>query len=273
MNVFKPRIGVIGCGAIGREICKAIDDGIIQAELSAVFDHNTEKVEDLVASLRCRPKIASLEEMLPLVDLVVESASQAAVREIAFKSLEAGRSIMVMSVGALADSSLLYELSSLARKNNCRIYVPSGALAGIDGVRSASMAPITSVVLTTSKPHAGLRGAPYVIEKKINLDVKAPTLIFEGAAREAVKAFPENVNVASTLGIAGIGFDKTLVRIIVDPSLKRNVHEITVEGAFGKLQARVENVPSPANPKTSYLAALSAIATLKKIAEPVQVGT
>ena len=120
----------------------------------------------------------------------------------------------------------------------------------------------------------GLVGAPHVEALGIKLEtIEKETLLFEGTASEAVKAFPANVNVAATISLAGIGFERTKVRVIADPTLSRNVHEITVEGEFGKLSTRVENLPSPENPKTSYLAALSAISTLKKILSPVQIGT
>lgn len=97
--------------------------------------------------------------------------------------------------------------------------------------------------------------------------------MYEGPAREAVRKFPANVNVAATLSLAGIGLDKTKVKIVADPEVKNNIHEISVQGDFGELKTRVENVPSPQNPKTSYLAALSAIATLKKITDGVEIGT
>jgi len=181
---------------------------------------------------------------------------------------------MVLSVGALADEELRTALFGLAKQHNCKLYFPSGAVVGIDGLNSASAAGISSVTLTTRKPPSGLMGAPYVVEHGIELDkLVKETVLFEGTASEAVKAFPANVNVAATISLAGIGFEQTRVRVIADPSLSRNVHEITVEGEFGKFSTRVENLPSPENPKTSYLAALSAVSTLKKIMNPVQVGT
>lgn len=215
-----------------------------------------------------------LEELLQSVDLVVESASQNAVRFVVPRALEAGCDVMVLSVGALADEELRERLFRLAEQNNCKLYFPSGAVAGIDGINSASAAGISSVTLTTRKPPLSLAGAPHVETLGIELEkIEKETLLFEGPASEAVKAFPANVNVAATISLAGIGFERTKVRVIADPALSRNIHEITVEGEFGKLFTRVENLPSPENPKTSYLAALSAISTLKKILNPVQIGT
>ena len=104
-------------------------------------------------------------------------------------------------------------------------------------------------------------------------EIKKKTVLFEGSCREAVKAFPQNINVAASLAFAGVGLEKTRVRVVVDPALKRNVHQIVVEGDFGRLETRTQNLPSPINPKTSYLAVLSAIATLKGIVNPLKVGT
>jgi len=131
-----------------------------------------------------------------------------------------------------------------------------------------------SEILTTTKHPQGLKGAPFILENNIDLDsLKEKTLLFEGSADEAARAFPANVNVAASLGLAGLGAEKTRVRIFADPQASRNIHEIMVEGAFGKFTCCIENIPSPSNPKTSFLAALSAVATLRKITEPLQIGT
>lgn len=268
------KIGVIGCGAIGVNICRAIDDRIINAQLIAVYDRNKENCEKLLNTLKKKPMIAALEEMVNCTDIVVECASQSAVRENGRFVLENGKDLMVLSVGAFMDKGLLDDFIKIAKKNNCRIYIPSGAVCGIDGLRSASFAAIHSVTLSTTKNPEGLEGAPFVKDNKIKLDsFHKKTLIFEGSAEEAVRAFPANVNVAATLSLAGIGQEKTKVLVFVDPHTSRNIHEITVVGDFGNFTCRIENVPSPYNPRTSFLAALSAIATLKKITEPLQIGT
>ncbi|WP_342304128.1 aspartate dehydrogenase [Methanolobus sp. ZRKC5] len=269
------KIGLIGCGTIGTSICKAIDDGIIEAELFAIYDRNKDDVDRLLSTLKIsNPQIIEPATMIKQIDLLVECASQEAVYEVIPAALHAHCDVMIMSVGAFADEKLHNAIKELAKDNNCKVYLPSGAIVGLDGLKSASTEEIYSVTLTTQKPPRGLAGAPYVIINKIDLDkIDGKTVIFEGPASEAVKAFPANVNVAATLSIAGIGFEKTKVRIVANPALTRNIHEISVEGAFGEFTTRVENVPSPTNPKSSYLASLSAIATLKKISNPFQTGT
>jgi aspartate dehydrogenase len=269
------KIGVFGCGAIGGEICRAIDSGQIEAELYAIYDRHDESLNRVKSSLEnFDPQIMEIVEMVREADLVVECASQQAVYEVVPTALHAKCDVMVVSVGAFVDTQLLEMAENIAREKNCRIYVPSGAICGIDGLISASAAGLHSVILTTEKPPSGLRGAPYVLENNIDIDsITGRTVLFEGSATEAVQAFPANVNVAATLSLAGIGFDNTRVRIVVNPALTRNIHEIAVEGEFGRFTSRVENVPSPTNPKTSYLAPLSVISTLKKLTQSFNVGT
>lgn len=269
------RIGVFGCGAIGTEICKAVDSSIPEMELYAIYDRHKESVEKVCSFLmNSHPLMLDIEDMVREVDLVVECASQKAAYEVVPIALRAKCDVLVASIGAFVDSELFESVLALAKENGCNIYLPSGAICGIDGLRSASIAGIDSVSLTTEKAPKGLAGAPYILENNIDLDgINSRTVIFEGNAEEAVKAFPANVNVAATLSIAGIGFEKTHVRIVANPEITRNIHEITVSGDFGTFTTRVENVPSPGNPRTSYLAPLSLIATLKKISNPLQLGT
>lgn len=268
------KIGVIGCGAIGTQICRAVDDEFINAELVAVYDRSAEKCERLLEVLKSKPEMTLPDELISRADIVVECASQSAVMEYGLSVLEGGKDLVILSAGALLDPKLLNEFVDEAGEHNCRIYVPSGAIAGIDGLKSASMGSINRVVLSTTKNPEGLKGAPFVLENNIDLgSFRERTLLFEGSAEDAVRAFPANVNVAASLSLAGIGAKRTMVRVFVDPEAEKNIHELTVEGDFGTLTCCVENVPSPLNPRTSFLAALSAIATLKKITEPLQIGT
>lgn len=267
------KIGLVGCGAIGAEIAGALDRGAIDASLVALCDHNPETASALIESLVHKPVKAGLEELVCLSDLVVEAASQKAVPAVARAALGMGKDLMIMSVGALAQAEFFAEVKRLARASGSKVYLPSGAISGLDGLKSASMGGIRRITLTTTKNPRGLQGAPYILEKGIDLSVLVgPTLIFEGSALDAVKAFPANVNVAATLYLAAEESD-VRVRVVADPGIQINRHEILVEGDFGRISTKVENVPSPKNPKTSYLAALSAIATLRSIIDPVKIGT
>jgi aspartate dehydrogenase len=268
------RIGIIGVGAIGKEIARAIDNGLVPAKLEAIWDRDVEEAKEFAASLKSKPRVLPLEQLVDESNFVVEAASQAAVKEVAIAALSKGRSVMVMSVGAFVDKELLEQIKTLAKYHHSSIYVPSGAVCGLDGVKSASMCRIDSVTITTRKPVEGLRGAPFIIKNNIDIDkFSEPTNIFSGPASVAIKEFPANVNVAASLSLVGIGFENTMVNVVVDPTIKRNMHEIVVKGDFGELRTTVENVPSKFNPKTSRLAALSAIATLKQVCEPLKIGT
>jgi aspartate dehydrogenase len=270
------KLALIGCGVIGEVIAQSIADKTVQASLEIVFDLNVDKVNRILALFQKKPRVAeSIEDVLKSdVELVVEAASIEAVRIYGPKILRAGKSLMAMSVGAFADRSFYEEMERLAEEKKVKIYLPSGAIGGLDALKSASVAPIDEVTLKVSKPPEALIDAPYVKNRGISLEgIKEKKTIFEGNALEAIREFPFNVNAAVALSLAGIGVYKTRVVIEVDPGLEENVHEISVKGDFGRFKCKFENLPSPENPKTSFLAALSAIATLKKITAPIVVGT
>jgi aspartate dehydrogenase len=271
-------VGLVGCGAIGTVLAHAIDDGKAgDARLFSLYDLDIGRCEKLARELCHKPLIAeTFSELIECedVDLIVEAASQEAVREYALKTLQAGKDLMIMSVGALVDARLTENIRSLIKCGKRRVYIPSGAIAGLDGLKAAAIGRIDEVTLRTRKPPRGLVGAPYIEEKKIDLNaISEMKTIYEGSAAEACKLFPKNVNVAAALSLAGVGPEKTRVQIVVDPTIQKNIHEIDVKGEFGELTVRTQNVISPINPKTSALAVLSAIATLKKITEGFQIGT
>jgi len=267
------KIAIIGCGAIGTILAQAIKDKTVDIELVCVYDKIIEKGKKFAEEFQT--KFKTFDELLNEdLDLVVEAASQEAVITLIPRILKSKKDIMIMSTGALVDEKLLDEIKSLSQKNNLKVYLPSGAIVGLDGIKSAKILGIEKVTLRTRKPLKSFEDSPFLKEKNIDLkNIKNPTIIYEGPAKEAAKLFPKNINISATLSLAGIGTTETKVQIIADPNVDKNIHEIIAEGNFGKLHTKTENVLSPDNPKTSYLAALSAIATLKKIIEPIQVGT
>ena len=171
------------------------------------------------------------------------------------------------------DDAFREAVFSKAKGCESRIFIPSGAVCGTDGLRSSAVGELESVELITTKAPKSLAGALYVMEHNIDLDsIKEPTAIFSGPAREAVKEFPKNVNVAATVSLLGVGFDKTKVKIVVDPNTHSNSHELRIKGEFGEMTCHTYNVPSPDNPRTSYLAAMSAISALKRIVRNEWIG-
>jgi aspartate dehydrogenase len=266
----KRRVGIIGCGTIGSQLAVAVDTGKVgNASLVSLFDTVQNNVYGLKQKLRSIPSIySSIDDFLSSdCDIVVEAASQEATRSFARQVLHAGKDLIVMSVGALADKALLAELLKEIGNNNKSIYIPTGAIAGIDAIRAVRQ-HLDSVTLTTTKNPRALAGAPFFETSRVNLEeIRQRTTIYEGTAADAVRAFPANVNVAAVLSLAGIGVDRTMVRIVADPTFTTNQHEITAKGSFGEFHFTVNNVPSPGNPKTSYLAVLSAIECLRSVCE------
>jgi aspartate dehydrogenase len=266
----RKKVGIVGCGTIGSQLAGAVDsDKITGASLVALFDISEINLQNLKAKLHSNlGTYSDFGKFLTSgADIIVEAASQDAVRAFAKPILEAGKDLMVMSVGSLADREFLAEILQSAARKGCRIYVPTGAIAGIDAIRSVRNL-LESVTLTTTKSPKALAGAPFFETSKIKLDdITKSTVIYEGTAAEAVIAFPANVNVAAVLSLAGIGADKTKVRIVADPQATTNRHEIFATGSFGEIRITVNNVPSPGNPKTSFLAVLSAIECLRSICD------
>jgi aspartate dehydrogenase len=265
------KIGLLGVGAIGRVIASALDRQELDAELVALADQDRARAENLSKELFGHPAVVSVEEMILRCELAVEAASQAALAEFVPKALASGRNMMIMSVGGLLGRE---EWFQEARDKNCTIYVPSGAIAGLDGIKSASIGRIEMAQLTSRKPVAALQGAKYVVERGLQLEgFEKEAIIFEGTAEEAARAFPATSNVAASLRLAVDPAVPVRVRIVAVPKGTENIHEIQVLGEFGRLTMKVENVPSPSNPRTSQLAAFSAVATLKNLTRSLRVGT
>ncbi len=270
MTQHKLRVGIVGIGTIGRAIAEAIDRGEVAVQLTAIHSRDLEKARGFATRLGQIPQVVALRELIETCDLVIEAATQDALATIAPLTLEAGKDLMVLSVGGLLDHP---EWTALASRCGCRLYVPSGAIVGLDGVKGACMGRIEAVTITTRKPPQGLAGAPYVEQHGIDVHaLTEETVIFEGSARQACKGFPANVNVSAALSLAGIGPDLTRIRILAVPGSKHNIHDIEVRGEFGRMTAHIENVPSATNPRTGKLSYLSAIAMLKELTSPVQYG-
>lgn len=268
---------LVGCGAIGRVIAHAIDDRRAgSCRLEAIYDLKMERSQYLADKLSSRPQVLESPDsvLTSATGLVVEAASQQAVSELGCAVLDAGKDLMVMSVGALVTNGLLDRLQRSAISAGGKIYLPSGALCGLDGIKAACEGRMEMVRLTSTKNPLAFHGVDYLREQGIDpAKIDKATVLFDGPAREAAQLFPRNINVCAALAVAGIGPDRTWVRLIADPDVECNIHRVEARGDFGSLRGATFNVTSPDNPKTSYLAALSAVATLRKITDPIQIGT
>jgi aspartate dehydrogenase len=270
------RIALIGCGSIGQVILQAILAHQIRGvEIAVVAEvQPRENVLKQLSQAKV-PLVADPASVLDFVpDLIIEAAGQEVVRAYGPLFLKAGKDVLILSIGALADAMFLTELKDLALRHRTRIIVPSGAIGGLDAIKSANFGILREVVIRNIKPPEALEGAPFVVKNRIDLrSISKPTQIFEGFADEAAREFPKNMNVTVALGLAGIGPERTRVIIVVDPKETRNIHEIFAKGDFGEGTFSVAGLPSPDNPRTSYLASLSALATLRNLMEPLQIGT
>ncbi len=264
------RVAIAGLGAIGRMLARKLNAGMPGLKLACVAAGDRAKAKAFLDSEGIACPIVPLSEFPAHADIAVECAPAAIVEDVCRPMLEAGKSVIVLSCGALLPRPQILEL---AKAKGGRIIVPTGALLGLDAVVAAAEGEITSVRMTTRKPPAGLKGAPYLEANGISVDgLTEPKRVFSGSAREAAAGFPANVNVAAALSLAGIGPDRTQIDIWADPTVTRNCHSIEVEADSARFSLAIENVPSE-NPKTGRIVALSVLAALRKLGAPLSVGT
>jgi aspartate dehydrogenase len=264
------RVAIAGLGAIGVELATRLA-AVPGVELAAVSARDEHRAAEKLRSLGIDAPVVPLGELEPLADLVVECAPAALLPEIATPFLRAAKEVIVLSCGALLENP---ELLELAAEHGGTITVPTGALLGLDAVAACAEAEISSVTLTTRKPPAGLIGAPGLAERGIVLDadLAEPACVFAGTARDAVKGFPANLNVAVALALAGVGPERTEVEIWADPAVTRNTHTIVVRSTVADLTMTIENVPSE-NPRTGRITALSVVSLLRKRGSALRVGS
>jgi aspartate dehydrogenase len=258
------KLGFIGYGTSGRQVAKGLADGRAgDARLSAILVRRplADAPEGVLAT-------TDREQFLsePL-DVVIELAGQQAVQQHGEAVLGAGRDLMIISIGALADDELYEALKAAAAQGGARLLLPSGAIGALDAIGSAAIGGLDEVTITTRKPPDALATGTDR-DAKLAAAVTEPALLYEGTAREAVRLFPANVNVAAALSLAGVGFDRTYIRIFADPAVTRNTHEVQAKGWFGELRFTIMNTPTE-NPKTGRITALSVLKAIRNLTSPV----
>jgi aspartate dehydrogenase len=265
------RVALGGLGAVGLPVARRLAAGLPGLSLAAVSARDPDRAAARLRALGIAVPIVPLAALAEDADIIVESLPPALFRAIAEPTLDAGRIFLPLSVGALLDHP---DLVDRAKRRGARIIVPTGALLGLDAVRAAAEGEIRSVTLVTRKPPAGLAGAPYLVERGLSLaGLDRPLKLFDGTARDGVRGFPANVNVAVALALAGIGPDRTRLEIWADPGIERNTHRIELEADSVRLSMTIENVPSPENPRTGRITPLSVIACLRGLTETVRIGS
>lgn len=266
-------VAVAGLGSVGLGVALSLDRGIVDGlRLTAVSARHLDGSDQRLSSFSGRVSAEAAEQLGEHADIVVECLPPDLFPLVAAPVLRKPNGILVVaSVGALLVHD---DLIAEARRSGARIIVPSGAIAGLDGLRAAAQAGIDRVSLSSRKPPTSFGAAIEVDGKRrASKDVKDAVLLFRGSAREAVSAFPKNINVAATISLAGIGADRTEVEIWADPAVSENTHELRIWSQAGSVFATSANLPDPANPKSSIVTGYSILAALRRLTEPLTIGS
>lgn len=250
-------IGLIGAGAIGRFLLNHMKSQN-NLHVTSILVRDEEKYHYLVDEYNVELYTNLNDFLKSNIDIVVEAANVEAVKYY-LKDVLNIKDMMVISIGAFSDTSLLEDV----KENQHKLYLPSGAVGGLDLIQNVNtLEHLSSVTLTTTKPAASL----------LDDEVSEPTVVFEGVAKDAIDKFPKNMNVSIILSLAGLGIDETKVRLIADPNATKNTHHVKIEGEFGEATIEIKNNPLKENPKTSALAALSVLSTLERIENNIIIG-
>src|SRR5882762_11653055 len=269
------RVGLLGGGVIARLFLEhAKRSEMDNAEVVAIAGRSEASRGKALAREFAAPFVVGVKRLIAArPEVVIEAASHDAVRECAEDLLSAGIAVVVLSGGALCDDDLRMRLERASAKHRALLYVPSGGIGGLDALKAACEAGVDEVSIAVAKPPAAWKGIAYVEALGVDLmRLEQPRTLFEGSAREGVPHFPQNVNIAAVLSLAGIGWDRTRLTVVADPALTRNTHTVRVSGRTGRFTVVLENLPTPDNPKTSWLACCSALSSLRSLAARVRYG-
>ena len=270
------RIGIIGGGVMCRLFLRYIQSGELgDSRVVAIVGRSDRSKGRGVAEEHKVPFVTGLDALLAQKpDVVIEAAGHDAVREFGEPLLSRGIAFVVLSGGALSDDALRNRLEQLAAQHKGLLYVPSGGIGGLDALKAVCIAGAEEVTIAVTKPPAAWKGIPYVEKLGVDMDtLKEATVLYEGPARQGAVHFPANVNIAAVLSMAGIGFDRTKLKVVADPKLVYNTHYIDIKGKTGRISIKLESVPSPDNPKTAMIACYSALAALKELKATTRYGT
>lgn len=268
------RIALVGFGAIGRAVFDLLaNDSRLHIGQIIVPPENAlllnEELDDLIAAGRLQV-LSAVPHGTDRPDLVVECAGHGAIEDHVLPSLRQGIECTVVSIGALSSPGLPERLEEAARLGKTQVQLLSGAIGGIDALAAARIAGLESVTYVGRKPPIGWLGTP--AEDKLDLrNLKEKALFFEGSARDAARLYPKNANVAATLSLAGIGLDRTTVKLYADPDVTENIHYFEAQGAFGFMGVTLKGKPLASNPKTSALTVYSVVRALKNRVEPLAI--
>ncbi|MBB4124569.1 aspartate dehydrogenase [Martelella radicis] len=266
------RVAVAGLGSIGMRVATALDQGVDGLQLVAVAVRDVRSAGARLSGLRSSPVVLPLAELPDAAEIVVECLPPSAFSTLGDVVVNlSGKTFVVASVGQLLMREGFLDQARIA---GLRIMAPSGAVAGLDGLRAAREIGLEAVSLKTRKPPSSFGEGVMVGEKTVATSgIDKATRLFSGSARQSIAAFPKNINVAATVALAGLGADRTSVEIWADPGVFMNTHELTIRSKGGTLKVVSENLPDEENPKSSAITAYSIIAALRRMNSALSVGT
>lgn len=255
------KIGIIGEGAIGRYVVEKLRERGLGPHAILTRSGPTDGGGDVT-------RVRSVDDLPNDISLMVDCAGHAALAQHGPAILERGIDLITVSLGALADPALEAGLADAARRGGAQLHLSSGAIGALDALRAARVGGLETVLYIGRKPPRGWKGSP--AEDRLDLDaLDAAETHFEGTARAAAITYPKNANVAAAVALAGAGFEATQVKLVADPDVSANIHEIRATGAFGEFRFRIEGHALPDNPRSSALAAMSAVATIERLVAPI----
>lgn len=266
------RVGIAGLGAIGSAVAqKLVSNALPGCCLVAASARNRVQGLAVLDRIGADCPLVNLSELVESADVIVECLPPELFFSIAEPTLARGRTLISLSVGALLEN---LDLLDRFEGTGARVLVPTGAILGLDVIRAAAEGTIHSVRIITRKPPAGLVGAPFIEANAIALPTEGSAVkIFSGTVRESIRAFPKNVNVAAAVSLAGIGPERTMIEVWVDPKIDRNMHRVELDSDIACCVMEIESLPSPQNPRTSGITPLSVIALLKRLTATMVVGS
>lgn len=266
------KVGIVGFGNVGATVTRRLIEGALPAtSVFGITSRDVNRARLRAADIIPMPKVLNLGELVSGSEVIIECATAEAFPEIARAVLSRGKTLIAVSACGILNFP---DIEEFAHRHEGKVIVASGALPGLDILRSARESRVDSVCLTTRLRPDSILNEPYFTENNggVSPSTEKPSIVFEGTAGEAARNFPRHFNVAVSLSLAGIGLDRTAVQVWCDPEIRGTIHEVTVEGEDVALTLISKNVPSATNPKTSRIVASSILAALRREISTMRVG-
>lgn len=258
------KIVIVGCGYLAEIVAEAVINGLLpDYDLVGVYSRTASKAERIVSIMRYSGRAcqacSSLEELLDMKpDYLVETASPAAMKELAIPTLKNGTSIVTLSIGAFADTPFYEEVKRIAKENGTRVYIASGATGGFDVLRTATLMGNASARFFNEKGNDRLRRSP-VYDPILETEKR---IVFSGTAREAIAVFPTGLNVSVAASLASVGPEKMQVAMQSTPGFIGDTQRVEIKN--NQVHAVVDVYSA-----TPEIAGWSVVSTLINIASPI----